>query len=86
MPNQRRLLLIFYSNSDYSGKYAILQLSLCLLFLKLAVFRVVCDEPFLTKLLNFVLGAKRIRGYVRLTLTVTGPNDSFTSFRGMKYR
>jgi len=49
-------------------------------------FCVVYDEPFLTKLLNFYLGANRRRGYVRLALTVTGPNYSFTSFRGMKYR
>lgn len=83
---QRRLFLLFYSNSDCSGKYAILQLGLCLLFLTLGVFCVVYDEPFLTKLLNFDLGAKRRRGYIRLTLKVTGPNDSFTSFRGMKYR
>lgn len=83
---QRGLLRIFYSNSDCSGKYAILQLGLCLLFLKLGVFCVVYDEPFLTKLLNFEFGAKRTRCYIRLTLKVTGPNDSFTSFRGLKYR
>jgi len=83
---QRRLLLIFYSNSDCSGKYAILQLGLCLLFLKLGVFCVVYDELFLTKLMNFDLGANRRRGCIRLTLKVNRPNDSFTSFRGMKYR
>ena len=86
MSKQRRLLLKFYSYSDCSGIYAILQLGLCLLFLKVGVFCVVYDEPFLTKLLNFGLGGKRRRGYIRLTLKVTGPNDSFTSFRGMKYR
>jgi hypothetical protein len=86
VPSQRRLLLIFYSNSDCSGKYAISQLRLCLLFPKLPAFCFVYDEPFLTKLLNFDLGANRRRGYVRLALTVTGPNYSFTSFRGMKYR
>jgi len=86
VPNQRRHLFIFYSNSDCSGKYVLLQLSLCLLFMKLPVFRFVYDEPLLTKLLHFDLGAKRRRDYVTLTLTVTGPNDSFTSFRGMRYR
>lgn len=85
VPNQRRLLFTFYSNSDCSRKYVLLQLRLCLLFLKLAVFCFAYDEPFLTKLLNFDSDAKRRRGYVRLTLTVTGPNDLFTSFRDMKY-
>jgi hypothetical protein len=86
VPSQKRLLLIFYSNSDCSRKYAISQLRLCLLFPKLPAFCVVCDEPFLTKPLNFYLGANRRQGYVRLALKVTGPNYSFTSFRGMKYR